>query len=353
MKKYFGLLAMILFLASCVDPNEPADLYLPDSNGNYGDILVLMDDNLWNGEFGDSVRKKLTIPAEGPYLRREPMFNLSQNKPNNLTHLSKLSRNILKIIVDKDSTYKETAYDEKKNVYAKNQLFVVIKDSDINRLFAFFSANSRRVINSFNHHATQQLSKIYRNDSHKALNTITEKEYGISIAVPAESVIKSNKNGFILVKRDRSRDVQANQKNRAEGGTFWIQQGFLFWSDPYIADSNQLTVENVLKNRDTTLKYNVPGEVKGTYMGTEYTEYYEPEGRVFDFKGNQAVEIRGLWIYDGPVFVGGGGPFVQYSILNKKTNRIVTVCGYVYGPSFEKREYIRELDAILNSIEVN
>ena len=88
-------------------------------------------------------------------------------------------------------------------------------------------------------------------------------------------------------------------------------------------------------------------------MGTEYTEHYDPEGRVFDYKGHKAVEIRGLWIYEGEVFVGGGGPFVQYSILNEATNKITTVCGYVYGPKFDKREYIREIDAVLNTIEVN
>ena len=139
----------------------------------------------------------------------------------------------------------------------------------------------------------------------------------------------------------------------AEGGTFWIQQGFMIWSTPYFPDSTQMTVLGAQMDRDSTLKYNVPGKTSGTYMGTEKTEYYDPKGRVFNYRGHEAVELRGLWIYEGDIFVGGGGPFVQYSILNEAKNEIITVSGYVYGPKYEKREYIRELDAVLNTIIIN
>ena len=46
----------------------------------------------------------------------------------------------------------------------------------------------------------------------------------------------------------------------------------------------------MLKNRDTTLKYNVPGETKGTY-GSKYTDIMT-EGRVFDFKEIKLLKLE-------------------------------------------------------------
>lgn len=341
-----------LFLLFSCGGEENQDAFLPNANGQHGDILLLLDDGLWEGQVGEAITENLSRRAEGPYLRPEPMFNYFRSHPDDLSHLNKLNRNILKFMVDKDSTYKETAVFERVNYYAKGQLFLIVKDSDPNRLLDFAKNGMDEIIDRFNDFELAQLIQLYKNESNKGVNELTEKNYGISISVPEKSEIKSDKDGFLFIKHDRSKNVIGNQANKTEGGTFWIQQGFLFWKTPVYPDSAQMTVENALKNRDSTLKYNLPGP-QGTYMGTEYTESYDPVGSVFDYNGHKTVEIRGLWIYEGDTFVGGGGPFVQYSILNESKNEIVTVCGYAYGPGFEKREYIREIDAVLNTIVIN
>ncbi len=312
-----------------------------------------MENSLWEGAVGEALISNLTRRAEGPYLRAEPMFSFFHKQPNELNHANQLNRNILKLMIDNDSTYTETQVIKKRNYYAKNQLFIIVKDSDPNRLYDFAKNKMDNIIVDFNDFELQQLVNSYKNRPNKNINEQIEKKFGIGVSLPKDASLKNNKDNFYFAKRDRSRNELSNAANNADGGTFWIQQGFMFWSTPYIPDSAQMTVENMLKDRDSTLKYNVPGETKGTYMGTEYTEYYDPEGRIFEYQGHKAVEIRGLWIYDGEVFVGGGGPFVQYSILNEAENKIITVCGYVYAPKYDKREYIRELDAVLNTIEMN
>lgn len=45
-----------------------------------------------------------------------------------------------------------------------------------------------------------------------------------------------------------------------------------------------------------------------------------------------------------------GGPFVQLSTVDTRRNRIVTVEGFVFAPSEEKRNYVRQLEAILYSL---
>lgn len=352
MKRILPFLAFFA-LYSCLEGEVAHDTYLPEANGQHGEILVLMEDHLWNGDLGQNVRDQLSIRAEGRYLRPESMFSYFHRTPDGLNHLSQLNRNILKFMIDTDSTYQETAVMEKSNFYAKNQLFVIVKDSDPNRLMDFARHKMKIIVDRFNQFELATLMAQYQREPQRGIQEIVSNKIGITISVPHDFHIKSNTADFLLIKRDRSKNVMPNDANRAEGGTFWIQQGFMFWTEPYIADSTQMTVKNRLISRDTTLKHNVPGTVSGTYMGTEYSEYYDPIGREFNYNGHKAVEIRGLWIYDGDTFVGGGGPFVQYSILNEAKNEIITVSGYVYGPSYDKREYIRELDAVLNTIQIN
>jgi hypothetical protein len=65
--------------------------------------------------------------------------------------------------------------------------------------------------------------------------------------------------------------------------------------------------------------------------------------------GEFLVELRGLWRLENAFM---GGPFLSHTILDEKNNRIVTIEGFVYAPSLDKRNYVRELEAILQTFEV-
>jgi hypothetical protein len=73
-----------------------------------------------------------------------------------------------------------------------------------------------------------------------------------------------------------------------------------------------------------------------------------PQYRSLNLNGTYTAELRGLWKVEGDFM---GGPFISISQIDEKRNRIVTVEGYVYAPKFNKREYIRQLEAILYSLE--
>lgn len=351
--KFYSLFLSVLFLfTSCANEDGKADTYLPEANGQHGEILLLLNNHMWEGEIGPAVIASLTTKAEGPYLRPEPMFSYFRKEPSDLNHLNQLNRNILKFMVATDSTYKETAVIIKNNYYAKNQLFVIVKDSDPKRLEDFARNKMGQIIDLFNDFELKQLTRMYSAEPNNGLKELVEGKFDVSIDFPKKTVLKTDRKDFILMKRDRSKNLLRNDASRAEGGTFWIQQGFMVWSEPYLADSNQLDVASILQSRDSILKKNVAGRVKGTYMATEYDPYYKPEAKEVSINGQKAVEIRGLWKHDGIVFTGGGGPFVQRTFVNKSKTKVVTFCGYIYAPKFDKREFIREVDAVLNTIEI-
>ena len=288
---------------------------------------------------------------EGVYLRPESMFSYFHKVPDDLNHMNQLNRNILKVTIEADSAFSETQFRLLPNYFAKNQLFILIKDSDPDRLFDFLSNEWDQIADAFNDHELKEYMRYYRSDPNEKIQEMAKKNFGIDIILPKESELKVERDDFAWVKRDRSHRLTKNDATNAQGGTFWVQQGIVFWSEPYDSLA-QMTVPYLLQKRDTILKYNVDGKVPGSYMTTEYAEYYEPKGRKFEHDGAEAVEIRGLWKHAGHRGAFGGGPFVQYTLLNKSKQEMITVCGYIYGPKFDKREYIRELDAMLQSIDI-
>ena len=45
-----------------------------------------------------------------------------------------------------------------------------------------------------------------------------------------------------------------------------------------------------------------------------------------------------------------GGPYINYSMVDEKRNRVICIDGYVYCPKFDKREYLREQEALIKTI---
>jgi hypothetical protein len=66
------------------------------------------------------------------------------------------------------------------------------------------------------------------------------------------------------------------------------------------------------------------------------------------FKGQYAAEIRGLWRMENDYM---GGPFCSLTVYDSTRARLVTVEGYAYAPYFDKREYVRQIEAVVRSLE--
>jgi hypothetical protein len=73
---------------------------------------------------------------------------------------------------------------------------------------------------------------------------------------------------------------------------------------------------------------------------------FEPETRKILFNKSYAIETRGLWKTESDFM---GGPFINYTVVDTARNRIVAFDGYVYYPNKDKRNYIRQLEAIIRN----
>lgn len=349
MKNVLIAILTIATLSNCAGDIDREE-FLPDASGEHGMVLILMENGLWSSSIGENIKAQLDQDISGPFIRSEPMFDFYQLEPGTLNHMNKTSRIILKVFVDSDSSYNQTAFIEKRNVYAKGQLFLVIKDSDPNRLAQYIRNNFNPVLDLMNDFELEKYIQTFSARNHKAVNEKCEQKFGMSINLPKDSDLKVEKDDFMWVKYERSRDLLGDQTKGTTNQTYWIQEGIVFWSEPY--SDSAMDPAHILMKRDTVLKYNIPGKVKGSWMSTEYDSCCAPKATLTALNGQECVIYEGNWKHGGNPGAVGGGPFVQYTVHSPNKNLALTVCGYVYAPRFDKREYIRELHAMMRSLKV-
>ena len=58
--------------------------------------------------------------------------------------------------------------------------------------------------------------------------------------------------------------------------------------------------------------------------------------------------MRGLWTLEGGFM---GGPFISYAFIDPETSRAVMVTGFVYAPREEKRELLRQVEALMYTVQ--
>ena len=87
------------------------------------------------------------------------------------------------------------------------------------------------------------------------------------------------------------------------------------------------------------------GGVDKSYMAS-YVEYV-PAQKEINFNGIYVNELRGLWYMQGDFM---GGPYINYTLVDEQRNRVICLDGYVFAPKFDKREYLRELEALIKTI---
>jgi hypothetical protein len=73
---------------------------------------------------------------------------------------------------------------------------------------------------------------------------------------------------------------------------------------------------------------------------------YPPKITETSLSDKYATKLIGLWNIEGALM---GGPFVTYAFLNTEGNRVYYLHGFVFAPGKDKRNYLRQVEAIIRS----
>lgn len=316
------LVAASLVMSSCQDKTTNMRKKI---TGKAGEMVVVLPKDYWKGAVGKAFREVMAQPQLG-LPQDEPIFDLIDVPPEAFKEIFKTTRNIVRINIDATIDTSRVVY--KKDIWAWPQAVVIISAKSPEDFQQLFKKNSDKIVAYMLKAERDRLQRNYKNFHDKAVKNEILKKFDIDINVPPGFVVTNNKTKDFAWIRYETPD---------------ISQGILVYTYPYKSDST-FTENYLLNKQDSVMKADVPGPSAGSYMMSE--RQLPPVFNVFKFKNNYAAGLRGLWRVNGDFM---GGPYFSLSILDASKNRIVTLFGFVYAPKFDKRNYIRQVEAMIYS----
>jgi Domain of unknown function (DUF4837) len=323
MEKIKQLFCFILILC-CIACQGDKDTDEGTSAGDLNEISIVIQDVLWNGQIGDSLRKRLAAPLDG-LSQEEPLFTLSQY--NDASFEGDLTRRRNIIVVEKSDTKDfRFTHDGK----CKPQNIFTIKGRSVDELLELIDMHSDEII------STMKRTEIAENQKrNEKAGLLDEKRiadrYGISIKIPKSYSTAMENGKFFWLKKD----IPSGNTN------------ILLYSVPYdVLEKNKDILNDIIKMRDSMGRLYIHGTEAGTHMVTE--EAYSPYFFMTGFNDKRAFETRGNWEMEGDFM---NGPFLNYAIRDDKHNCYLVVEGFIYSPSSPKRDLIMELESVIKSIK--
>ncbi|MDO9261743.1 MAG: DUF4837 family protein [Flavobacteriaceae bacterium] len=320
--KIIALLLILVLLTNCSD--QKPELTLAESTGKINHLLIVIKDIQWRGEIGDEIRKILGAPILG-LPQPETQFNISQVAPEYFGSMFKTSRSVLHISIGK-----ENKFTVQKDVYSKPQRIIQIVGKDPKSIAHLIEEHQKELVQVFKDNDLYSTQKVLNKDLWKKDKLKTLNNLGIQLNIPQKYRLVDDNGSFLWL------------RHQIASGSMNI----IVYSVPIVSEDD-LKGTNIVAMRDAIGKKHIPGGPKNSYMITEAA--YSPH--IFDvtLTGRKAFEVRGKWEVFGDFMAG---PFLNYTVIDAKNNRLVVVEGFTYAPAVDKRDYMFELEAVLKTLKI-
>lgn len=336
-----------LALIACSDSGIDQRL-LTKAAGKPGEIILVMDSVQWKGVLGDALRK--TLNTEVPGLGRpEPLFYVRNIEPTLFNSVLNKTKNII-LVATLDSKTKggiivrnfmspnyiqehpEKFIISQQDIYASGQEVLYLFSATEQELADRINDNKNLIRNFFNEKEKARLiQSMYVAKERTGFSTKMKEEHSFDLRIP---------NGYRL---------EANQPN------------FVWFRSPGVIDKNiiiyqtKYTSDEVFENSNiVALRNQVTGEYifedpeDPTSFITTDTVNIDAVFRLVKFNGKFSKEIRGIWKANN---LSMGGPFIGYVFVDETSNILYYIEGFIIAPGKNKREPMRELEAILSTFK--
>ncbi|WP_347173136.1 DUF4837 family protein [Polaribacter uvawellassae] len=329
MKKGLTIVALLLFFTSCKNPKDT--FVLSSSVGKSNHLLVVTEASDWSGKVGENLREflgELVVGLPQP----ETTFSVTQIAPKGFGNMMTKYRNILFVQVGESESFRV-----QNDFYARPQTLVYVTAKDKEGLNILLEKHKKEIVKIFRDsdikHVQQRFySKRVDDSKYKTLD-----ELGLSLTIPTDFRTVKDTLGFLWLRQHLMSGI-------AQGdGT----NNILVYSVP-LQEEFEFDVTNaIINNRNVIGEKHIPGSKEGMYMITEAAFTPETFDAVIDNK--KAFETRGKWEVKNDFMAG---PFLNYTVIDEKNNRLIVFEGFTYAPSVDKRDFIFELEAIGKSLKI-
>ena len=114
----------------------------------------------------------------------------------------------------------------------------------------------------------------------------------------------------------------------------------------YKSKAYPLKADSIIAERNRITKKYIQGAVQGAYPIVAELDGL-PLVKNNKIHYHSGIELRGLWASVGDKM---GGPFYSFTTLSANGEQCIAIDGFVYAPQEKKRDYLREVEAIVKSI---
>ncbi|MFQ5446997.1 MAG: DUF4837 family protein [Saprospiraceae bacterium] len=353
MKPYQLLGILLLFFYACSSDTAPRKAATTNyAHGRVNQILVIADSGLWEGPTGDT----FYYYFGGPYLllpQPEPIFNIKHLTPEQLTKRSaqKEFRTILFLadvqdnnsstaaLVRRDVGGKKIAESRKeqgyntivgKDKWAKGQLLFYVFGNGEEKLMENIAKNFPPIARRINE-ADKEIVKAttYQAGENADLEADVKLTFGIDLKVPGDfrKAIHNTSTNTMWLRRD-VREVNAN---------------ILIHKRPY-TNEKQLTKEGLKTIRNEVSKIITSNQPNSFMKINDVDLPMFVENKMVN--NRYTVQARGIWEMENDF---KAGPFLSYLMLNPDDGYLVLVDAFIFAPGKDKRNYMQELELILDS----
>jgi len=354
-----AIMLSVLVYSSC---NSSTFSPTPQSFGGINKIIVVADQDLWDGPTGDTLR--FYLGAAYPVLPQpEPIFDLQHFTAEEISEDSdRLRFRTMLYIADMSDA----------NSYAANTVRQIVGDENIQKMkesedkadvkisegrwavnqtvLFFYSDGEEATINNIKAKSSSIAelvrkqdddmikNRLYASGRNKSMTDKIEADFGITMPIPGDYIaaLEEKENNFLwLRKLEKNSHVHTN---------------ILIYKLPY-KDTEQLKPQGIKTLRDSLgKKYIASGQVDDSYMRVNDINlplYHE--NVLLDNKF--AVKLKGIWEMSGAADMMGGA-FVSYMVHDEANSQVVFLDAFAYAPGKKKRDIMQRLEQILSDTKV-
>jgi hypothetical protein len=317
-----GLMALV----SCKRERTPL---LPNVTGRAGEVVVVVNSSVWQSEAGRTLGRMLS--ADHPLLpQSEPMFNVVQIGHAAFTNIFKTHRNI--IVVNVSDQHSDTRMNVRKDLWAKPQILMEINALDSEALQSFVSNQQDRILEELLSAERERIKQYNRQYENRELRQQLIESLNVSLVLPPGYTLDIDTTDFAWI--------------GFSPPTQDVIQGIFVYQYEY-TDKETFTPEYLVEKRNQFLRRYVPGPSPNSWMSTEMQVF--PVFSQFMDGSRYIARLAGLWRVENDFM---GGPFISHTTLDEERNRVVTVEGFVYAPGVKKRNLLRQVEAIVYTLEI-
>ena len=320
------LCAIALLATGC--KSKDGQKILPSISGKAGEVAVVCSKVEWESEPGSTLRALLG--GEVPYLPQvEPMYDLFNVPQQAFNRVFQVHRNI--IVINTEKKFEKSRFTTWTDVWASPQVVIQIDAEDGAKAAEVVAKEGKKILALLERTERNRIISNINSFENAELRKPVNEMFGGSPRFPKGFSMKKIADDFMWISYEPAYTIQ----------------GILIWKYPYTGEAD-FNDEVLAAKRNEITKEQIPCTTEGSYM--ILNPDIMPGCNYFDYKGRSITELRGLWEAYNDFM---GGPFISHSFLSPDKQYVVTLDGFVYAPKYDKRNYLRQVEAILYTFEWN